>query len=109
MWADLLARKRPCDLSRSRRNLGDKFLLNYGLANGVQRQNLSFEILDVLGSVEDTWWRGFLGGGLVGLRNSAAHLTAQPAVIQWGLQPRRPLRGALERFAHNRLRPARGW
>lgn len=34
-------------------HLGDEFLLNYGLANGVQRQNLIIEALDLIVSVED--------------------------------------------------------
>jgi len=48
----------------------DEFLLNYGIAHGVQRQDLSFEILDAIVSVEDTWWRLYAGGGLVVLSSS---------------------------------------
>jgi hypothetical protein len=38
-------------------HLGDEFLLNYAIAHGVTRQNLSFEVIDLLVSFEDTWWR----------------------------------------------------
>ncbi len=72
-------------------HLGDKFLVNYGLSHGVQRQNLSFEILDALVSVEDTWWRFFAGGGLVVLNSSAVNLTSAPAFIQWGFELRGPI------------------
>src|SRR6267154_3146574 len=89
-------------------HLGDKFLVNYGLANGVRRQNLSFEILDVLGSVEDTWWRIFVGGGLVVLNSSTVDLSAKPAFIQWGFE----LRGAVwepwDWLRNTRLRPVLG-
>ena len=46
-------------------HLGDEFLLNYGIAHGVQRENLSVEIADLMLSVEDAWWRFFGGGGVV--------------------------------------------
>jgi hypothetical protein len=89
-------------------HLGDKFLLNYGLANGVQRQNLSFEILDALGSVEDTWWRVFLGGGLVVLNSSTVNLTAKPAFIQWGFELRGPVWEPWDWLKNTRLRPVLG-
>jgi len=89
-------------------HLGDKFLVNYGLANGVQRENLSFEILDVLGSVEDTWWRVFAGGGLVVLNSSTRHLTSTPAFIQWGFELRGPVWEPWDWLKNTRLRPVLG-
>lgn len=71
-------------------HLGDKFLLNYGLAHGVQRQNLSFEIVDALLSVEDEWWRLYGGGGLVVLSGNDPDLTTTPGFVQWGLELRGP-------------------
>ena len=71
-------------------HLGDEFLLNYGIAHGVQRQDLSFEILDALVSVEDTWWRLFVGGGLVVISSSEPDLTSKPAFLQWGFELRGP-------------------
>jgi len=57
-------------------HLGDEFLLNYGIAHGVQRQDLSFEILDAIVSVEDT------GGGFtlaaVWSFSAPAHRTSPP-------------------------------
>src|SRR5260370_42168475 len=78
------------------------------MATGVQWQNLGFEILDVLGSVEDTWWRVFLGGGLVVLDNSAANLTAKPAFIQWGIELRGPVWEPWDWLKNTRLRPVLG-
>jgi hypothetical protein len=89
-------------------HLGDKFLLNFALANGVQRQNLSFEILDVLGSVEDTWWRLFAGGGLVVLNSSNVDLTAKPAFIQWGFELRGPVWEPWDWLKNTRFRPVLG-
>ena len=44
--------------------------------HGVQRQDLSFEIVDALVSLEDEWWRLYGGGGLVVLSGSAPDLGA---------------------------------
>jgi len=41
-------------------HLGDEFLLNNPK---VDRENLSFEAIDFIGSVEDRWWRLYGGGG----------------------------------------------
>src|SRR6266550_4005698 len=71
-------------------HLGDEFLLNYGLQHGVQRQDLSFEIVDALVSLEDEWWRLYGGGGLVVLSGSAPDLTTKPGFVQWGLELRGP-------------------
>jgi hypothetical protein len=89
-------------------HLGDKFLVNYGLSHGVQRQNLSFEILDALVSVEDTWWRFFAGGGLVVLNSSAVNLTSAPAFIQWGFELRGPVWEPWDWLKNTRLRPVLG-
>ena len=89
-------------------HLGDKFLVNYGLANGVQRENLSFEILDALVSVEDTWWRFFAGGGLVVLNSSAVNLTSAPAFIQWGFELRGPVWEPWDWLKNTRFRPVLG-
>jgi hypothetical protein len=89
-------------------HLGDEFLLNFGLANGVQRQNLSFESVDALLSVEDTWWRLFAGGGLVVLSSNAPDLTSVPAFIQWGFELRGPVWEPWGWLENTRLRPVFG-
>ena len=89
-------------------HLGDKFLVNYGLANGVQRQNLSFEIADLFVSVEDTWWRLFAGGGLVVLNSSTLDLTAMPGFFQWGFELRGPAWEPWDWLKNTRLRPVFG-
>jgi hypothetical protein len=71
-------------------HLGDEFLLNYGVEHGVQRQDLSFEIVDALVSVEDEWWRLFGGGGLVVLSGDDPDLKEEPGLVQWGLELRGP-------------------
>jgi hypothetical protein len=85
-------------------HLGDEFLLNYGIANGVQRQNFSFELVDLILSVEDTWWRVFAGGGLVVLSNSQPDLTGMPGILQWGLELRGPSFG----LRNSTIRPVLG-
>jgi hypothetical protein len=89
-------------------HLGDKFLLNFGLSHGVERENLSFEILDALVSVDDTWWRFFAGGGLVVLNSSAVNLTSAPAFIQWGFELRGPVWEPWDWLKNTRLRPVLG-
>jgi hypothetical protein len=89
-------------------HLGDKFLLNFGLANGVQRENLSFEIADLLVSVEDAWWRLYAGGGLVVLNSSTRDLTSTPGFIQWGFELRGPLWEPWDWLKNTRLRPVVG-
>jgi hypothetical protein len=71
-------------------HLGDKFLLNFGIAHGVVDQNLSFEIVDGLVSFEDEWWRLYGGGGLVVLSSRAPDLTTTPGFFQWGFELRGP-------------------
>jgi hypothetical protein len=71
-------------------HLGDKFLLNFGLSHGVERENLSFEILDVLVSVEDEWWRVYGGGGAVVLSGNDPDLTSTPGFLWWGFELRGP-------------------
>jgi hypothetical protein len=85
-------------------HLGDEFLLNYGLANGVQRQNLSFEVVDLLVSLEDTWWRVFAGGGVVVLSSNQPDLTSTPGFVNWGLE----LRGRAWGWQNSTLRPVLG-
>ncbi len=70
-------------------HLGDEFLLNYGLAHGVQRQNLSFEILDLVVSVEDSWWRLYAGGGIVALSDKQPDLAGNGMAL-WGVELRSP-------------------
>ena len=81
-------------------HLGDEFLLNYGLANGVQRANLSVEVIDLLVSLEDEWWRVFAGGGLIVLSDSTSDLTSTPGLLFWGLE----LRGPAWRWQSSTLR-----
>ena len=71
-------------------HLGDKFLLNYGIEHGVLDQNLSFEIVDGLLSLDDEWWRLYAGGGLVVLSSRAPDLTTTPGFLQWGFELRGP-------------------
>jgi Protein of unknown function (DUF1207) len=86
-------------------HLGDEFLLNYGIAHGVQRQDLSFEIADAFVSVEDAWWRVYLGAGLVVLSSSQPDLASTPAFLQWGFELRGPVWAWLNRTS---LRPVLG-
>jgi len=86
-------------------HLGDEFLLNYGSAHGVQRQNLSVEILDLLVSVEDTWWRFFGGGGLVAFSDPQSDVAGQ-GLFQAGLELRSP--GPLARVRNSTLTPVIG-
>jgi hypothetical protein len=85
-------------------HLGDEFLLNYGIANGVQRQNLSIEILDLVVSLEDTWWRVFGGGGLIVLSDKTFDLTSRPAVVEYGFELRGPAWG----WRNSSFRPVLG-
>jgi hypothetical protein len=89
-------------------HLGDEFLLNYGIAHGVQRQDLSFEIADALVSVEDKWWRFYAGGGLVVLSSSTPDLISTPAFVQWGLELRGPGWQPWAWLRKTRLRPVFG-
>jgi len=86
-------------------HLGDEFLLNYGIAHGVQRQDLSFEIADAFVSVEHTWWRLYLGAGLVVLSSSQPDLASVPAFLQWGFELRGPVWAWLNKTS---LRPVAG-
>ena len=85
-------------------HLGDEFLLNYGIANGVHRQNLSIEVVDLVVSLEDQWWRVFAGGGLVVLSDKDLNLTSTPGVVQYGLELRGPAWG----WRNSSLRPVFG-
>ena len=85
-------------------HLGDEFLLNYGIKNGVQRKNLSVEVLDLLVSLEDTWWRVFAGGGLVVFSNKEEDLSSTPWLLTYGLELRGPSWG----WRNSRLRPVFG-
>ena len=89
-------------------HLGDEFLLNYGIAHGVVRQDLSFEILDAIVSVEDTWWRLYAGGGLVVLSSSTPNLASVPGFIQWGFELRGPAWQPWDWLKNTRLRPVLG-
>src|SRR5215510_14985681 len=71
-------------------HLGDEFLLNYGIANGVKRTNLSVEILDLLVSLENEWGRVFAGGGLIVFSDSTSDLTSTPGIFFWGGELRGP-------------------
>jgi Protein of unknown function (DUF1207) len=85
-------------------HLGDEFLLNYGIANGVQRQNLSVEVADLLVSLEDGWWRLFAGGGGILFSSNQPDLTSTPGFVLWGLE----LRGRPWGFSGSTLRPVFG-
>ena len=85
-------------------HLGDEFLLNFGIANGVQRENLSVEVLDLLVSLEDDWWRIFAGGGLIVFSDSTSDLTSTPGIVFWGFE----LRGSAWRLPSSTLRPVFG-
>ena len=89
-------------------HLGDEFLLNYGIDHGVQRQDLSFEILDAIVSAEDTWWRLYGGGGLVVLSGPNPDLTSTPAFAQWGFELRGPGLQPWGWLEKTRLRPVFG-
>src|SRR6185312_2331001 len=84
---------------------GDEYLLNYGIANGVQRQNLSFEIADLIVSVEDTWWRLYAGGGIVAFSNRQLDLTGDK-IAEWGVELRSPRPFSLP--GNSTLRPVFG-
>jgi hypothetical protein len=71
-------------------HLGDKFLLNYGLAHGVDTQHPSFETVDLLVSLEDRWWRVYGGGGVVVL-SKEPDLSSTPAFVQYGFELRGPV------------------
>ena len=64
-------------------HLGDEFLLN---TPEVEREDLSFEAVDLLGSVEGRWWRLYAGGGAV-VRDSGDP-DIDPWAVQWGLELR---------------------
>jgi hypothetical protein len=86
-------------------HLGDEFLINYGLAHGVHRQDLSFEIIDAFVSAEDKWWRLYLGGGLVVISSREPDLLSTPGFAQWGLE----LRGSgWDWLEKTRVRPVFG-
>jgi Protein of unknown function (DUF1207) len=74
-------------------HLGDEFLINYAIAHGVQRQNLSIEVLDLLVSVEGTWWRLFGGGGLIVVGDHQSNLRSTPGIFEYGLELRGPAWG----------------
>jgi hypothetical protein len=71
-------------------HLGDEFLLNYAIAHGVERRNLSFEVLDLIVSLEDTWWRIYGGGGLVAFSSKDPDLTSTPGIAEGGFELRSP-------------------
>jgi len=85
-------------------HLGDKFLLNYGLAHGVAPQHPSFGVLDLLGSLEGKWWRLYGGGGLV-VFSKEPDLSSTPLFVEYGFE----LRGAAWVWLGNSsLRPVFG-
>ncbi len=89
-------------------HLGDQFLLNYGLAHGVHRQNLGFEAFDLLVSLEDKWWRLYGGGGLVMFSNNDPDLTSRPAFIEYGFELRGPAWHPWAWLRNSSLRPVFG-
>lgn len=68
-------------------HLGDEFLLNFAIANGVMRDDLSFEAVDALVSLEGQWWRLYGGGGAILTGNEPR---IDPGLLQWGLELRGP-------------------
>ncbi len=85
-------------------HLGDEFLLNYGIANNVKRQNLSVEVLDLLVSFEDSWWRVFAGGGGILISDQGSDLKSTPGFVLWGGELRGPAWG----LRNSSLRPVFG-
>ena len=85
-------------------HLGDEFLLNYGLANRVQRENLSIEVLDLLVSLEGDWWRVFAGGGLILFSDATSDLKSTPGLLFWGGE----LRSSPWHWQSSTLRPVFG-
>jgi len=85
-------------------HLGDEFLLNYGIASGVQRQNLSVEVLDLLVSLEDSWWRLFAGGGIIVFSDKQEDLSSTPGFVNYGVELRGPAWG----WRNSTLRPVFG-
>jgi len=64
-------------------HLGDELLLNNP---GIDRENLSFEAADALGSVHGDWWRLYGGGGYL----LQSETDIDPGSAQWGLELRGP-------------------
>lgn len=85
-------------------HLGDKFLLNYGLAHGLVPQHPSFETVDLLVSLEDKWWRVYGGGGLV-VFSKEPDVSSTPAFVQYGFEMRGPV---FVRLRDSSLRPVFG-
>jgi hypothetical protein len=89
-------------------HLGDEFLLNYAIDHGVQRQDMSLEILDALASVENGWWRLYGGGGAVVFSGKDPDLASRPGFFQWGLELRGPEWQPWAWLRSTRLRPLFG-
>ncbi len=64
-------------------HLGDEFLLN---TPGVVREDLSFEVVDALASVEGRFWRLYAGGGAV--VHDSGDPDLDPWSVQWGVELR---------------------
>ena len=62
-------------------HLGDEFLLNNP---DIDRQDLSFETVDILFSYDGSWWRFYGGAGRILHFNPGL----EPGLLQWGLELR---------------------
>jgi Protein of unknown function (DUF1207) len=89
-------------------HLGDEFLLNYAIANGIRRQDMSLEIVDGLASLEDTWWRLYGGGGAVLVSGKDPDLSSRPGFFHWGLELRGPTFQPWSWLRSTSLRPVFG-
>ena len=61
-------------------------------------------MLDLLVSLEDTWWHLFAGGGLVVFSNKEEDLSSTPGLVNYGLELRGPALG----WRNSKLRPVFG-
>ncbi len=65
-------------------HVGDEFLLGNP---GFERLNLSFEEIELIGSVERRWWRLYAGGGVLVNKEPSS---IDPGRLQWGVELRGP-------------------
>jgi len=79
-------------------------LVALGLAHGVEAQHPSFEILDLLVSFEDRWWRVYGGGG-VAVFSKQPDVSSTPLFLQYGFELRGP---EWIRLRNSSLRPVFG-
>lgn len=72
-------------------HLGDEFVLNFAIPNGIRREDLSFEEVDALVSLDGQWrplrWRLYGGGGYLLFPDEPP---LERGILQWGLELRGP-------------------